>query len=247
MNDLHGQVALITGGSSGIGEAIARMLGRRGVRVALAARRTERVEQIASEIRDAGGEALSLTCDVREPDHVQAMVNATVAAYGGIDILIPNAGLGYRAPIVEGDIERWKVMLDTNVYGVLLTLKYGIPHVLARGQGDIFLLSSTAGHVVAEGGAAYSATKFAVNAIGEALRQEVTRKNVRVTLLAPGAVISGFQEMAQYPPGLVDSWMQGAPPMQPEDIAQIVEMTLDLPRHVGVNQIIVRPTGQLRP
>ncbi len=247
MNELRGQVALITGGSSGIGAAVGRTLAKRGVRVVLAARRAEQAEAVADEIRADGGEALVVACDVREVDQVQAMVQRTIDHFGGLDILIPNAGFGYRAAIVDGDIERWKGMIDTNIYGVLLTLKYGVPHLIDRGQGDVILLSSVAGHIVAEGGAGYSATKFAVNAIGEALRQEVTRKNIRVTILSPGVVVSGFQEVAQYPPGIIDNWLSGNPPMQVEDIAQIVEDVLDLPRHVSINQMHIRPTGQLRP
>lgn len=247
MADLQGRVALITGGSSGIGAAIGRALAGRGVRVALASRRQDAVERVAAEIRGAGGEALAVQCDVREPEQVQAMIQATTDHFGGLDILFANAGFGYRAPIVEGDIARWKAMIDTNIYGVLLTLKYGVPPLLARGQGDVFLLSSIAGHVVGDGGAAYSATKFAVNAIGEALRREVSRQGVRVTLLAPGVVISGFQEAASYPPGLVESWLNGHPPLQVDDIAQIVLAVLDLPRHVSLNDILIRPAGQITP
>lgn len=245
--DLRGRVALITGASSGIGEALARALAGRGVRLALAARRTERVQALADELRQGGTEAFAITADVREEADVQAMITATVEHFGGIDILIPNAGLGYRAAIVEGDTQRWKTMLDTNVYGVLLTLKYGVPQVVARGRGDVFLLSSVAGQKVGNGGAAYSATKFAVNAIGEALRQEVARANVRVTLLQPGVVISEFQEVADYPPGLIESWLGGTPPVQTQDIAQAVLAILDLPQHVSVNEICIRPTGQVNP
>jgi NADP-dependent 3-hydroxy acid dehydrogenase YdfG len=245
--ELRGQVALITGASSGIGMAMARALAGRGVRLALAARRKERLDQLVQEFGDQGVEGLAITCDVRDEDAVQSMVRQTEERFGGLDILIPNAGLGYRSPIVDGDTARWKVMLDTNVFGTLLTLKYGVPLLLKRGQGDVFLLSSVAGHVVGNGGAGYSATKFAVNAIGEALRQEASRNNVRVTLLAPGAVISEFQEVASYPPNILENWLGGTPPLQPADIAQAMLSILDLPRHVAVNQHIVRPTGQVAP
>ena len=245
--ELNGKVALITGASSGIGEALARALVGRGVRVALAARRTERVQALATALTQAGGEALAITADVRDETAVKAMVAATVAHFGGIDILIPNAGFGYRASIAEGDTQRWKDMIDTNIFGVLLTLKYGSPQVVARGGGDIFLLSSVAGRVVATGGAAYSATKFAVNAIGEALRHEVTRQNVRVTTLLPGVVISEFQAVAEYPPDFIEKWLGGTPPIQPQDIAQTVLAVLDLPRHVSINEMLIRPSGQIAP
>lgn len=244
---LKGKVALITGASSGMGAAFAQALAGQGVRVALAARRVERLEELTRVITAAGGEALAIACDVRDEDAVQAMVQATEEHFGGIDILIANAGFGYRAPVIEGDTSRWKAMLDTNVYGLLLTLKYGVPPIIKRGSGDVLLLSSVAGHVVGNGGAAYSATKFAVNAIGEALRKEVARDNVRVTLLAPGVVISEFQQVADYPPGLIESWLGGTPPLQPDEIAQIVVSLLQLPAHVSLNDIIIRPTGQITP
>lgn len=247
MADFSGKVALITGGSGGIGEALGRALASAGARVALAARRQEVAEGIAGEIRAAGGDALALRCDVREPEQVAAMVRATTERYGGLDILVANAGFGYRKPIIEGDVARWKAMIDTNIFGVLLTLKYGVPPLLARGGGDVLLLSSIAGHVVSDGGAAYSATKFAVRAIGEALRREVTRQGVRVTQLSPGVVISGFQATAEYPPGIVEQWLAGTPPIQVDEIARVALDALALPRHIAINDIIVRPTGQIAP
>lgn len=245
--DLRGQVALITGASSGIGAAMAKTLAQHGVKVALSARRAEKLAQVAQAIQQAGGDVFTVTADVRDEASVKQMVQATVDHFGGLDILIPNAGLGYRSSIVEGDPARWKLMLDTNVYGVLLTLKYGVPHVVARGQGDVFLLSSVAGKVVGNGGAGYSATKFAVNAIGEALRQEVTRQNVRVTLLAPGVVVSEFQAVADYPPGLIERWLDGKPPLEAQDIADAVLAVLRLPRHMAINEMVIRPTGQATP
>jgi NADP-dependent 3-hydroxy acid dehydrogenase YdfG len=242
--DLTGRIALITGASSGIGQAFARALAGRGVKLALAARRTERLEALAEEL---GGDVLTITTDVRDEEAVKAMVAATVERFGAIDILIPNAGFGYRAPIVDGDTARWKAMIDTNIFGVLLTLKYGVPHLVARGRGDVFLLSSVAGRVVAAGGAGYSATKFAVTAIGEALRGEVTRQGVRVTVLEPGVVISEFQAVADYPPGIIQTWLSGTPPMQPEDIAEVMLNILDLPRHVSLNEVLIRPSGQVSP
>jgi 3-hydroxy acid dehydrogenase / malonic semialdehyde reductase len=244
---LRGRVAFITGASSGIGASIARALSTEGVSVALAARRTERVQQIADDINSAGGNALTLTCDVRDEEQVKAAVTSATSHFGGLDILIANAGFGYRSPIIDGDTDRWKAMIDTNIFGMLLTLKYGVPPLIERGHGDVILLSSVAGHVVGNGGAAYSATKFAVNAIGEALRQEVARKNVRVTLLAPGVVISEFQEVAGYAPNLIDNWLAGTPPIQTDEIAQAILSILALPPHVSVNQMIVRPTGQVNP
>lgn len=244
---LSGKIALVTGASSGIGAAVSQALAKRGVKVALAARRTDRLATEVATITEAGGEAAAFTCDVRDEASVQGLMAAVTERFGGIDILFANAGFGYRAPIMEGDTSRWKDMIDTNIYGVLLTLKYGVPSLIQRGGGHVFLLSSIAGHVVAAGGAAYSASKFAVNAIGEALRQEVSRQNVRVTLLAPGVVISEFQEVAGYAPGVIDKWLEGTPPIQPHELAQAVMAILDLPQHVSVNDFIIRPTGQVTP
>jgi len=244
---LQGKVALVTGASSGIGATLAQALAANGAKVMLAARRIDRVEQVAQSIQSAGGIAATQACDVREEDQVQSLVQATVEQFGGIDILIANAGFGYRAPVVDGDPARWKAMIDTNIYGMLLTLKYGVPHVVARGQGDVILLGSIAGHVVASGGAGYSATKFAVGAIAEALRQEMSRKNVRVTLLSPGVVISEFQGVAGYPEGFIDNWLGGTAPLQPADISTAVLSLLALPHHVSVNELVIRPTGQVSP
>ncbi|MBA3824392.1 MAG: SDR family NAD(P)-dependent oxidoreductase [Ktedonobacterales bacterium] len=245
--DLRGKVALVTGASSGIGEALARALAGQGARVAIAARRGERIHALADELTATGAEVLAVPTDVTDESAVQSLVAQTVARFGGLDILIPNAGFGYRAPIVEGDTARWKAMLDTNVYGVLLSLHYGVPHILARGRGDVILLGSVAGRTVTTGGAAYSASKSAVRAISEALRQEMSRKNVRVTLLEPGVVASEFQAVADYPPGFIDNWLGGTPPLLPVDIASAVLAVLALPPHVSLNEILLRPTGQTNP
>ena len=247
IDQLRGKVALVTGASSGIGEGLARALAARGVKVAIAARRGERIQALTQELAATGTEVLAIPADVRDEGAVQALVAQTVERFGGLDILIPNAGFGYRAPIVDGDTARWKAMLDTNVYGVLLTLHYGVPHLLARGSGDIFLLGSVAGRVVTTGGAAYSASKFAVRGIADALRQEMSRQNVRVTLLEPGVVQSEFQAVADYPPGFIDNWLGGTPPLLPADIANTVVAVLDMPRHVALNEILIRPTGQTNP
>ena len=245
--DLHGKVALVTGASSGIGAALARALAGQGAQVVIAARRGERIQALAEELTATGAAALAIPTDVRDEAAVQSMVAQTVERFGGIDILIPNAGFGYRAPVVDGDTARWKAMLDTNVYGVLLTLHYGVPHLVARGRGDVILLGSVAGRTVTTGGAVYSASKAAVRYIGEALRQEMSRKNIRVTLFEPGVVESEFQAVADYPPGFIDNWLGGTPPLQPEDIASTVLALLALPHHVALNEILIRPTGQTNP
>ena len=165
MTDLQGKVALITGASSGIGEAIAEELVKRGTHVALNARREDRLQELEQRLSAHGkGEVLSVPGDVSKPEDVQQLVNQAVQRWGKLDIVIANAGFGYRAPVVEGDIERWKNLLDTNVYGLLLTLKYGVQKLLENRSGHVIVTSSVAGRHVTAGGAVYSGSKFAVNA-----------------------------------------------------------------------------------
>src|SRR5258705_3944842 len=182
--DLRGQVALITGASSGIGAAVAEALARRGMRVALAARRAERLQELAERLASTlGGETLTIQCDVRDPDAVQQMVRATLDRWGRLDVLVANAGLGYRSPVVDGDIERWKVLVDTNVYGLLLTLKYGVPPLLERRRGHVIVTSSVAGRAATPGAPAHCGPRFAATAIAESLRQQAGSQGVRVTTI----------------------------------------------------------------
>lgn len=246
--DLRGQVALVTGASSGIGQAVARALAQRGVRVALAARRVDRLRALAEELAgDGSGDALALACDVRDPDEVRAMVKQTLDRWGQLDILMANAGFGYRAPLVDGDITRWKDMIDTNVYGLLLTLKYGVPPMLERGRGHVIVTSSVAGRVPTPGGSAYCGSKFAATAIADVLRQEVGPRGVRVTTIEPGVVLSEFQEVAGYTPGILENMLKGATPLVPDDIARAVVFAIEQPAHYAVTEIVVRPTGQAFP
>src|SRR6185437_10542978 len=158
--DLRGKVALITGASSGIGEAIAQELVKRGAHVALFARREDRLQALAQRLAAQGGEEpLIVPGDVSKPGDVQNLVNQTVQRWGKIDIVVANAGFGYRAPVVDGDPQRWKDLLDTNVYGLLLTLKYGVEQLLKQGSGHVVVTSSIAGRTVTPGGAVYSASK----------------------------------------------------------------------------------------
>jgi 3-hydroxy acid dehydrogenase / malonic semialdehyde reductase len=248
LQDLHEQVALVTGASSGIGQAVARALAQRGVHVALAARRTDRLQALSEELTSDGrGEALVLACDVRDPDQVQAAVRQTVERWEHIDILVANAGFGYRASLVDGDIARWKDMIDTNVYGLLLTLKYGVPPMLERKRGHVIVTSSVAGRVPTLGGSAYCGSKFAATAIADVLRQEVGPQGVRVTTIEPGVVISEFQEVAGYTPGILENMLKGATPLQPEDIARAVVFAIEQPVHYAISEMVVRPTGQAFP
>jgi len=246
--ELRGAVAVVTGASSGIGEAIAIALAQRGARVALAARREERLAALGERLGHSGaGEVAVIACDVRQPQEVQRLIATTLERWGKIDILIANAGFGYRSPIAEGDIAVWKDMLDTNVYGLLLTLRYAVPSMLERGAGHVVVTSSVAGRVVTPGGGAYCGSKAAATAIAEALRMEVASKGLRVTTIEPGVVISEFQAVARYTPEIIQNMLKGAEPLMPADIARAVVFALEQPAHVGVNELVVRPSGQAYP
>jgi NADP-dependent 3-hydroxy acid dehydrogenase YdfG len=242
--DLRGKVALVTGASSGIGEAIAQELVQRGARVALFARRENRLQELAQRLAGKGSEEpLIVPGDVSKPEDVQNLVNQTVQRWGKLDIVIANAGFGYRAPIVEGDPQRWKNLLDTNVYGLLLTLKYGVEQLLKQGSGHVVVTSSIAGRSVTAGGAVYSGSKFAVEAIAEALREEVGQQGVRVTTIEPGAVETEFSDAAGYPPGTVEAIKQ-LDPLQAKEIARVVIQALEQPGNVDIAELTVYPTKQ---
>ncbi len=248
LRDLRGQVAIVTGASSGIGMATAELLVQRGVHVALFARRVERLEALAERLRGEGhGETLIVGGDVREADDVQQLVQRTIDRWGQLDILFANAGFGYRNPVVDGNIQRWKDMIDTNVYGLLLTLKYGLPPMLARKRGHVLVMSSVAGRVPTPGGNAYCGTKAAATAIADSVRMEVGPQGVAVTSLEAGIVISEFQQVAEYAPGIVENMLKGAEPLVPLDIARTVLFVVEQPEHFALNQILVRPTGQANP
>lgn len=253
LTDLHERVALVTGASSGIGEAITEELVRRGAHAAMFARRADRLQALADRLAAEKGEAqhngetLVIPGDVRRPEDVQRAVQQTLERFGRLDVLVANSGFGYRQPVVEGDIEVWKNLIDTNVYGLLLTLKYGVAPMIERGSGHVIVMSSIAGVVPTPGGSAYCGSKAAASAIAESLRQEVGPKGMRVTTLEPGVVISEFQEKAQYTPDIVTNMLKGAEPLVPRDIARAVVFALEMPPHMGVNELIVRPTGQVYP
>src|SRR5260370_5891897 len=187
--DLRGKVAIVTGESSGMGEAIAEELVQRGARVALFARRENRLQELAQRLAGKGSdETLIVPGDVSKPEDVQNLVNQTVQRWGKIDIVIANAGFGYRAPIVDGDTQRWKQLLDTNVYGLLLTLKYGVQNLLKHGSGHVVVTSSIAGRSVTAGGGAYIGGEITLHTIPVTLRVEVSEPSIRRTTITHESV-----------------------------------------------------------
>ncbi len=245
LESLRGKVALVTGASSGIGEAISEALAREGARVTLAARRVERLHALAKRL--AGAETLAVECDVRDEEHVKNAVARTLERWGQLDILVANAGFGYRKPTVEGDTAIWKDMIDTNVYGLLLTLKHGVPPMLERKSGHVVVMSSIAGVVATPGGGAYCGSKAAASAITDALRMEVGPQGVAVTAVEPGVVISEFQSVAGYAPDIVPNMLKGATPLYPPDVARAVLFACQQPVNAAINELIIRPRGQVYP
>jgi 3-hydroxy acid dehydrogenase/malonic semialdehyde reductase len=242
---LRGKVALVTGASSGIGEAIAEALASEGARVTIAARRVERLQALAERLSPA--ETLAVECDVRNEEQVKSAIARTLERWGQLDILIANAGFGYRKQTVEGDPAIWKDMIDTNVYGLLLTLKHGVPPMLERKSGHVVVMSSIAGVVTTPGGGAYCGSKAAASAITDALRMEVGPQGISVTAIEPGVVISEFQSVAGYTPDIVPNMLKGATPLYPADVARAVLFTCQQPANTGISELIIRPRGQAYP
>jgi NADP-dependent 3-hydroxy acid dehydrogenase YdfG len=222
-------VLLITGASSGIGAATARMAARSGYRLVLAARSLEALEALAAE---AGGpeRSLPVRCDVTEWEQQEAMVRAALERFGRIDAAFANAGFGARRGLLSASPEHWRSMVLTNVYGAALTLRATVPSVRAA-RGHLLLTGSVAGRYVVPG-SLYSATKFAVGALAEATRKDLHGSGVRVTLIAPGTVATPFY----------DDPVSGV--LEPDDVARAVMWALSQPAHMDVNEILVRPVSQ---
>ena len=249
--DLDGTVALVTGASSGIGQATALALAARGAAVALVARRTERLDELATQIRDGGGRTLTITADVTDQEQARRAVERTVEELGRIDTVVNNAGVMLLGPIVDAPLEEWERMVDLNIKGLLYIAHASMPHLLAAAEGgprqvaDLVNISSVAGRVARNGSGVYNATKHAVGAFSESLRQEVTRRHVRVSLVEPGAVDT---ELASHNRPVVQESLNerfgSMERLESEDIAEAIEFIVTRPRRVAVNEVLVRPTEQ---
>jgi NADP-dependent 3-hydroxy acid dehydrogenase YdfG len=237
------KIVLITGASSGIGEATARHLAANGHHVVLGARRTDRTATIADEIQAAGGEALDHELDVTSLDSVRAFVTAAEARFGRVDVLVNNAGIMPLAPMAELRIDEWNQMIDVNIRGVLNGIAAVLPGMQARRSGHIINIASVAGHAVYPTAAVYCATKFAVRALSEGLRQE--SRDVRVTVVSPGLTRSELTQGIADPAlrAGVDAMMADAS-IPATAIAEAIAYAIDQPANVDVNELIVRPVGQ---
>ena len=187
-NGIEGKVVVITGASSGLGEAAARLLSGEGATVALGARRTDRIRKLAEELQSRGGKAIAVETDVTVAEQVQRLVDAAVQAFGRIDVIVNNAGLMPHSPLERRKIDDWNRTIDVNIKGVLYGIAAALPYMQRQKSGQIVNVSSVAGHKVGPGGAVYSATKHAVRVISEGLRQEVKPYAIRTTVISPGAV-----------------------------------------------------------
>jgi NADP-dependent 3-hydroxy acid dehydrogenase YdfG len=248
---LKGTVALVTGASSGIGAASASVLAARGAAVALAARRQDRLDALAADIREQGGTALVLVCDITDQEQAAGAVARTVAELGRLDTLINNAGVMLLGPVAGAPLSEWQQMVDLNVLGLLYCAHAALPHLLQAAQdaprqvADMVNISSVAGRAARNGNGVYSLTKFGIGAFSESLRQELAGRYVRVSLVEPGATAT---ELASHnrPEILESIRSQFGQRMQAEDIADAIDYIVSRPRHVAVNEMLIRPTEQVR-
>ncbi len=243
-NNVEGKVVVITGASSGLGEATARLLSAQGAHVVLGARRADRIQRLADELRADGRKAIALETDVTRCDQVKRLVDAAVQAFGRVDVMINNAGLMPLSPLERLKIEDWDRMIDVNVKGVLYGIAAALPHMKRQKAGHFINVSSVAGHKVRPGNAVYAATKHAVLALSEGLRMEAKPYNIRTTVVSPGAVATELPGSVTEPDvaEMVRKLYETAIPV--ESFARAVAFAISQPEDVDVNEIIFRPTRQ---
>ena len=248
VSKLEGKVAIITGASSGIGEATAIALAAEGAKVVIAARRVERLEAVAKQIIDHGGQALSIVSDITDEAQAKNVIQKAYAEFGHIDILVNNAGISFPGRIENADPSNWRKMIDINVLALMYTTHIALPIFKAQKSGHIVNISSVAGRIARAGMAGYNVTKWGVNAFSEALRQEVYQDNIRVTIIEPGLVET---EIDQHITDVVakqeiEARRKAITPLQSQDIAAAIVYAVSQPQHVNVNEILIRPTQQDR-
>lgn len=243
--NIEGKVVVITGASSGLGEATARLLSSEGATVVLAARRSDRIEALANELGDQGGKAMAVTTDVTDRQQVKQLADKAVETYGRIDVMLNNAGLMPLAPLEKLKIDEWEQMVDVNFKGVLYGVAAALPYMKEQKSGHFINVSSVYGHKIGPNATVYCATKFAVRAMSEGLRQEVKPYNIRTTVISPGAVATELLEH------ISDEKVQaetkdfvGQIAVPAETFARMVAFAINEPNDVDVNEILFRPTSQ---
>ncbi|GLV54609.1 oxidoreductase [Dictyobacter sp. S3.2.2.5] len=244
MSNISGKVVVITGASSGIGEATALLLAERGATVVLGARRADRLEALAARITDAGGKIAYASTNVKRRDDLSNLVRLAYERYGKLDVLINNAGVMPISPLDELRVEDWEEMIDVNIKGVLYGIAAALPIFREQGSGHFVNIASTAGYKTVPNQSVYSGTKFAVRAISEGLRQEAGDK-LRVTIVSPGFVHTNFAE------GVTNPEMQAQLvaqrdrfAMPPDAVARAIAYAIEQPADIDVGEIIIRPTAQ---
>jgi len=241
---IEGKVVVITGASSGLGEATARLLCAQGACVALGARRFDRIRALAEELQAKGGKAIAIAMDVTHCDQVKGLVEAAIQAFGRIDVMINNAGLMPNSPLERLKIDDWNRMIDVNIKGVLYGIAAALPHMKKQKSGHIVNVSSVAGLKVRPGNAVYAATKHAVRALSEGLRLEVKPYNIRTTIVSPGAVDTELPDSVTEPDvaeGVRKIYEHAIPA---DSFARAVFFALSQPEEMDVNEIVFRPTRQ---
>ncbi|AUS80734.1 oxidoreductase [Actinoalloteichus sp. AHMU CJ021] len=238
------KVVLVTGASSGIGEATARRLAADGHRVLLGARRTDRLDRIVREIEEAGGVARGHRVDVTDLDEVRAFVDAALAEFGRVDVLVNNAGVMPLSPLEALRVDEWNRMIDVNVRGVLHGIAAALPVMRRQGAGHVVTIASVGAHEVVPTGAVYCGTKFAVRAIAEGLRQE-SGGDIRVSVISPGVTESELAESISDPRARADMDVYRSVALPAEAIAAAIAFAVDQPAEVDVNEIVVRPAASV--
>ena len=242
MQGIENKVVVITGASSGLGEAVARHLARQGATLVLGARRQDRLQALACEL-SLGNDPVVRT-DVTRHEQVKRLVDHAVGTHGRIDVIINNAGLMPHSPLDRGKIDDWDRMIDVNIKGVLYGIVAALPHMKAQKSGHIINVSSVAGHKVRAGGAVYAATKHAVRVISEGLRQEVKPYNIRTTIISPGMVATELPDSITEPDIAETMRKAYERAIPPDSFARAVAFAMSQPEDVDINEILFRPTSQ---
>ena len=243
-NNIEGKVVVITGASSGLGESTARHLAELGATVVLGARRVDRIDALARELTANGQPALAVQTDVTDRLQVQRLVDAAIAKFGRIDVMINNAGLMPHSPLERLKVDDWDRMIDVNLKGVLYGIAAALPAMQAQKSGHIINVSSVAGHKVRPGGAVYSATKHAVRALSEGLRQEVKPYNIRTTVISPGAVDTELPNSITEPDVAANMRKIYEVAVPADAFARAVAYAMGQPDDIDINEILFRPTKQ---
>jgi NADP-dependent 3-hydroxy acid dehydrogenase YdfG len=245
-NKIKGKIVVITGASSGLGEAAARLLSGRGASVALGARRSHRLESLADELNRNGGKAIAIATDVTHRNQVKKLVDTAVEEFGRIDVMINNAGIMPRAPLERLTIDDWERTIDINIKGVLYGIAAALPHMKRQKSGHMIFVASVAGHKIGPDFAVYAATKHAVRALAEGFRLEVKPYNIRTTIISPGAVATELPDSvteADIAENLRKYYSEIAIPA--DSFANAVAFAMSQPDEVDVNEILFRPTRQM--